>query len=149
MAVSGAGAEVRRVEEDLAALAACWPVVAQLRPHLDEARFLAAVAAQRAEGYCAAALFDGARCLGFAGYRISHMLAHGRPLYVDDLVTDEAARGSGAGTRLFEWLVAEARRASCASLQLDSGTWRHAAHGFYFARRMHIQGYHFALSLGE
>ena len=147
MAVSDAA--VRRCEDDPAALRACWPVVAQLRPHLDEQRFLDAVAAQRSEAYRVAAAFAGARCVAFAGYRIVHMLAHGRQLYVDDLVTDEASRGSGVGTELFDWLVAEARREACASLQLDSGTWRHAAHGFYFARRMHVMGFHFSLALED
>ena len=145
MAVSAAA--VRRCEHDPALLRACWPVVAQLRPHLDPTGFLDAVQRQRGEGYRVAAAFDGEACVAFAGYRIVHMLAHGRQLYVDDLVTDEAVRGSGAGTRLFDWLVAEARQEACASLQLDSGTWRHAAHAFYFARRMHVMGFHFALPL--
>src|SRR5688572_33239813 len=32
-------------------VAAAWPVMRQLRPHLDETQFLSQVTAQRAEGY--------------------------------------------------------------------------------------------------
>jgi len=140
-------AAVVRAIDDETSLRACWPVLAQLRPHLDETGFLAAVARQRGEGYRVAAAFEGGRCRAVAGYRIQHMLAHGRQLYVDDLVSDETVRGGGFGTALFEWLLQAARDAGCASLQLDSGSWRHAAHAFYFARGMHVMGFHFTLEL--
>ena len=45
-----------------------------------------------------------------AGYRIMESLYAGRFCYVDDLVTDGAARSLGYGGALFDWLVAEARR---------------------------------------
>lgn len=134
---------------DEASLRQAWPVMAQLRPHLDEAGFLAAVALQRAEGYRLAAAFEGDLCRAVAGFRIQHMLAHGRLLYVDDLVSDEAARGQGHARRLLDWLKAEARAAGCNSLQLDSGTWRHAAHGFYFAHGLHVNAFHFIQELSH
>ena len=121
-----------------------WPVVQQLRPHLDSAALVAAVAAQRAEGYRCIGLFSGSRCLGFAGYRLQRMLAHGQFLYVDDLVTDAELRGQGCGRRLLDWLDAEARRAGCAGLQLDSGTQRQEAHAFYFGRGLRVTSFHFA-----
>jgi GNAT superfamily N-acetyltransferase len=125
-------------------VASAWPVVRQLRPHLDESALVAAWQRQREEGYRALGAFDDdGACRGFAGFRVQQMLAHGRFLYVDDLVTDEAVRGSGVGRRMMDWLQDEARRLGCASLQLDSGVQRHAAHGFYFARGLHITGYHF------
>jgi GNAT superfamily N-acetyltransferase len=82
--------------------------------------------------------------MGFAGYRIQHMLAHGRFLYVDDLVTDVAVRGRGFGRILLDWLDAEALREGCAGLQLDSGTQRLEAHAFYFARGLRVTSFHFA-----
>lgn len=128
-------------------VAAAWPVMRQLRPHLDEAAFLAAVEAQRAEGYRLAGVFSRDRVCAVAGFRVVSMLARGRHLYVDDLVTDEAQRGGGAGAALFEWLVHEARRERCERLHLDSGVQRFGAHRFYFARGMHIAAYHFALAI--
>jgi GNAT superfamily N-acetyltransferase len=146
---------VREVLDD-AAVRATWPLMWQLRPHYGANgevahadAYVEAVRRQRAEGYRLACAFvdDAPRAL--AGFRIQHMLSRGRFLYVDDLVTDEGARGTGVGTVLFDWLVAAARDAGCARLHLDSGVQRHAAHGFYFARRMHIQAHHFALDLGD
>lgn len=40
-------------------------------------------------------------------------------------------RGSGLGTRLFEWAVEEARRQGCAVVQLTSDATRTDAHRFY------------------
>lgn len=130
-------------------VAAAWPVMRQLRPHLDQAQFAAAVAAQRAEGYRLTAVWSRDRVCAVAGFRVLDMLARGRHLYVDDLVTDEPQRGGGAGAALFEWLIAEARRERCERLHLDSGVQRFGAHRFYFARGMHIAAYHFALALDE
>ena len=130
-------------------IAAAWPVMRQLRPHLDEAQFVAAVATQRAEGYRLAGVWSRDRVCAVAGFRVSTMLARGRHLYVDDLVTDEPHRGGGAGATLFEWLMAEAKRERCERIHLDSGVQRFATHRFYFARGMHIAAYHFALALDE
>jgi len=134
--------DIRRIEDD-AQLAAAWPVVHQLRTHLDRGDLIAAVARQRQEGYrCVGAYAEGV-CVAFAGYRIQHMLVHGRVLYVDDLVSDASERGSGYGHALLDWLLAEARAEGCACLSLDSGTQRHEAHAFYFRRGLRISGYHF------
>lgn len=139
--------EVRPLDGD-EAIASAWPVVRQLRPHLDAGDLVAAWQRQYAEGYRAVGAFDAERrCIGFAGYRVQHMLAHGRFLYVDDLVTDEAGRGGGVGTRLIDWLIGESRRLGCDSLQLDSGTQRIGAHGFYFARGLHICSFHFRVEI--
>lgn len=128
-------------------IAAAWPVVQQLRPHLDRGDLVAAWQRQRAEGYRAVGAFHEAQCVGFAGFRVQHMLAHGRLLYVDDLVTDEASRGGGVGRQLLDWLKGEARRLGCDSLQLDSGVHRIGAHAFYFAHGMHIASFHFTSEL--
>lgn len=139
-------AGIRPIDDD-AQLAAAWPVVRLLRPHLDRSALLAAVAVQRAEGYLSAGAYLDDQCVAFAGYRIQSMLAHGRVLYVDDLVSAEAHRGSGHGRALLAWLVDEARRAGCQSLQLDSGSHRLDAHAFYFRFGLRITSFHFALPL--
>lgn len=141
----------RTVQElvEPAEVAAAWPVIRQLRPHLDQEQFVAAAAVQRKEGYRLVAVWSRDRVCAVAGFRVLTMLARGRHLYVDDLVTDEPHRGGGAGAALFEWLIAEARREGCDRLHLDSGVQRFGAHRFYFARGMHIAAYHFALALDE
>lgn len=126
----------------------CYPVMAQLRPHLTEDSFVAQVLRQFDEQqYHLVALYVEDVPAALAGYRLGECLFSGRYVYVDDLVTDEAQRSQGYGGQLFDWLVLEARRLGCASLQLDSGVQRFAAHRFYLAKRMDIASHHFSLSL--
>ena len=82
-----------------------------------------------------------------AGYRILENLAAGRVLYVDDLVSDGEVRSGGFGQTMFEWLVQRAREEGCATLELDSGVQRFAAHRFYLRNRMIIASHHFRLDL--
>ena len=96
-----------------------------LRPHYaDEDEFVQRVDdVQRAEGYRLVGVFeDGTRhAVAVAGFRIGHMLAWGRFLYVDDLSTLPEARRRGYGRKLLDWLGDEARRLDCEQLHLDSG----------------------------
>lgn len=124
-----------------------WPVVRQLRPHLEEQAFVAQVLRQFDGGFRAAALFDDGVPRAFAGWRVTEYLAHGRLAYVDDLVTDADARSKGHGKAMLDWLKAEARRLGCASLQLDSGTQRKDAHAFYLREGLRIDSFHFGITL--
>jgi GNAT superfamily N-acetyltransferase len=78
-----------------------------------------------------------------AGYRVLESLFSGKFLYVDDLVTGEADRSRGYGGQLFDWLVEQARKHGCESLELDSDVQRFDAHRFYLLKRMNISSYHF------
>lgn len=129
-------------------LRAAWPVVAQLRPHLDADRFVAQALRQTEAGYRATVLFDaGGVPRAYAGWRVLEFLASGRHLYVDDLVTDADARSRGHGKALLDWLKAEARRLGCVRLQLDSGTQRQDAHAFYLREGLRIESFHFGIAL--
>jgi GNAT superfamily N-acetyltransferase len=120
----------------------------QLRPHIQESDYLRIVKMQREEsGYQLATLTENGQLVCLAGFRISHSLAWGKYLYVDDLVTDEQQRSQGDGKAMIDWLVEYARRNHCAELHLDSGVQRHEAHRFYLRERMDITCYHFRLSL--
>lgn len=136
-----------RAADDPATLRAAWPVVAQLRPHLDGGAFLAQALRQQAEGWRATVLLEGGVVRAFAGWRVQEMLAHGRLLYVDDLVTDSTARSAGHGKALLDWLKAQATALGCRSLQLDSGTQRIDAHAFYLRERLRIVSFHFSGAL--
>ena len=115
--------------QSAAEIARCFPVMRQLRTHFeDEGKFGEQVERQRADGYRVAFLEDEAGVRAVAGYRMMESLYAGRFCYVDDLVTDVAARSLGYGGALFDWLVAEARAAGCERLELDSGVQRFAAH---------------------
>lgn len=135
--------------EDDATRSRCWPVLRQLRPHLDEERFLAQARRQTAEaGWRLLYAARGGAVIGCAGFRIGEWLAWGRTLYVDDLVTDERERSRGVGRAMMAWLATRARAAGCAELHLDSGVQRFDAHRFYLVQGMHISAHHFAMELG-
>jgi GNAT superfamily N-acetyltransferase len=138
--------EIRLAESDRD-IARCFPVMAQLRPHLEEAGFVAAVRRQFAGGFALVYLERDAHVQAVAGFRVIDNLFGGRILYVDDLVTDEAARSQGYGKVLFDWLTNRARAEGCRHLELDSGVQRFDAHRFYLVNRMHIASYHFRLKI--
>jgi hypothetical protein len=91
---------LRQAETD-AEVAACFPVMAQLWPHLAGAEELVArVARQRETGYCILAAWCDGKPVALAGYRVHVNLIYGKFLYVDDLVTEADRRRSGLGARL-------------------------------------------------
>ncbi len=131
-----------------AELRAAWPVASQLRPDFDESRFTTQMLRQIDNGSRATVLYDGDGVpRAFACWRIMEMLAVGRHVYVDDLVTDAASRSRGYGKAMLDWLKVEAKRLGCARLQLDSGTQRYDAHAFYLREGLRIEAFHFGIVL--
>ena len=137
---------VREAATD-AEILGCFPVLRQLRPHLEEDAFVARIRLQEAEGYRLAYLEQDGAVRAVAGFRFMENLYSGRVLYVDDLVTDGVARSAGYGGSLFDWLVALARERGCQTLELDSGVQRFDAHRFYLVKRMSIVSHHFRMIL--
>lgn len=128
-------------------IARCFAVMAHLRPYLVEAEFGGRVRAQQAQGYKLAYLEEQGAVVAVAGFRVMEMLATGRTLYVDDLVTDATRRSRGYGKAMLDWLQEYAREAGCETFSLDSGTHRQEAHAFYFRERMRVTSFHFAKPL--
>lgn len=129
-------------------IAACYPVLRELRPHIAEAEFLPRVRAQMAAGYRLAYLLaDDGAVAAVAGFRIGENLAWGRFLYVDDLVTLAARRSAGHGARLLAWLRRHGAGEGCGQLHLDSGVQRIDAHRFYAREGMARTSFHFAVGL--
>ena len=129
------------------AIASCFPVMVELRPHLTSKTFVARVLAQQAQGYQLAYLTEAEAPVAVAGFRISHNLAWGRFLYVDDLVTLAEQRSHGYGAALLAWLHSYAAKAGCEQLHLDSGMQRKEAHRFYEREGIEIVGYHFSQTI--
>ena len=65
------------------------------------------------------AYLDG-KLVGVMGIRPVHTLARGAHLHVDDLVVDEAIRGSGAGRALMAYAEADARARDMGAVFLDA-----------------------------
>jgi GNAT superfamily N-acetyltransferase len=108
---------------------------------------------QRAEGYRLVGAFEEGtpEAVAAAGFRVAHLLAWGRFLYVDDLSTLPSARRHGYGRALLDWLVDEARRLGCEQLHLDSGVGpaRADAHRLYLNAGLQITSHHFARLLDD
>ncbi len=121
-----------------------FPVIQQLRPHLDEEHFPQRVDELMEEGYQLALVFQELKVVAAAGYRYSHSLSWGKFLYVHDLVTDEECRGQGFGSALLSWLKEQARQNDCDGMHLDSGNERIDAHRFYEREGMEDRGKHFS-----
>lgn len=129
------------------AIAACYPVLQELRPHIAAQDFVARVREQQRTGYHLACVLREGRPVAAAGYRLGHNLAWGRFLYVDDLVTLASERSQGHGAALLRWLEARAREAGCDELHLDSGLQREHAHRFYRREGLLASSYHFGRKL--
>jgi GNAT superfamily N-acetyltransferase len=126
----------------------------ELRPHrAPPAAVVAAADAQRAAGYRLVASFEPGEedAAGVAGFRIAENLAWGKHLYVDDLSTRADRRGRGHAGALMRWLGAQACRAGCDELHLDSGVGpeREDAHRLYFNSGLRIASYHFSRPVGR
>ena len=124
-------------------IAACYPVMRALRPHISEEQFLSQFRTQETTGYRLAFLQAAEGVFSVAGFRLSENLAWGRFLYVDDLVTLPDYRSKGYGSELLTWLKEYAVKAGCLQLHLDSGIQRKEAHRFYEREGMTLAGYHF------
>ncbi|MEH2022437.1 GNAT family N-acetyltransferase [Nostoc sp.] len=137
---------IKLAESDFQILG-CFPVISQLRPNLEQTKFIEQVRSQMKEGYQLAFLEVEKQAVAVAGFRISNCLASGKFLYIDDLVVDELKRSHSYGQQLFQWLIEYARNHQCKHLSLDSGVQRFAAHRFYFMQRMSITSHHFSMEL--
>lgn len=121
------------------------PVLLQLRPQYTEQGLLAQIRQQQELGYQLACVLDGDTVLCVAGFIIGTKLAWQKHLYVDDLVTAEAVRSTGAGKCMLDWLKQYAREQGCRQLHLDSGVQRFGAHKFYLREGFAISSHHFAI----
>ena len=128
-------------------IAACFPVMQQLRPHIEASEFVARINAQQSMGYKLICIINDAAVVAVAGYRIGLSLAWGKHVYVDDLVTDSTIRSRGLGQSLMQWLLDEARKQGCKQLHLDSGVQRQQAHRFYEREGMRFASKHFMIDL--
>ena len=140
--------ELYDLDPDDARLAQVWPVMRWLREHLDADALRSRYAAGYPDGYRITAGYEGDRCVVAAGWRITTSFAHGRFLYVDDLVVDPQLRSRGHGAAMLHALEARAAADGCEQVRLDSGVQRHAAHRFYFREGYRIASHAFVKELG-
>lgn len=109
-----------------------FPVVKQLRTHLDEKTYLELVTeAQEKEGYKMFALFDDNAVVAVIGFQPMITLYYGRYIWICDLVTDREKRSAGYGEILLSHIHKWAKENNYESVALSSGLQRKDAHRFY------------------
>ena len=131
------------VAQSDAEIAACYPVMRELRHHIAETEFVLQVQSQQKAGYRLAYVAADGAPVAVAGFRLGESLSWGRYLYVDDLVTPAAERSKGYGAALLDWLYAYAKEQGCGQMHPDSGLQRVDAHRFYEREGMRSVAYHF------
>jgi ribosomal protein S18 acetylase RimI-like enzyme len=113
-------------------LKSVFPLMKQLREHLDETQFVDLVqSAMRDSRYQLLGFFEDGNCQGLMGYRILTDLVHGRHMYIDDLVVDEKTRSKGLGARLLSKAKEIARSENCKRLRLCTGADNNRGKDFY------------------
>lgn len=140
-------AALRHAETD-AELRACWPVMRQLRPRLASAdEFVTRVGRMRLAGYRLLAAWQEAQVVALGGYRLQENLVYGRFLYLDDLVTDETARGQQWGARILQQVIGIAEQACCATFVLDTSVANTGAQRFYARQGLSNKAMGFSLAI--
>jgi len=124
----------------------CYPVMAELRPHIQPDEFLPMVK-RLAEiaGFQLAYLTDG-EIKAVAGFRISEWLAGGKYLEIEDLTAKSGERSKGYGGDLFDWLVEYAKENNCQQVRLVSHISRLDAHRFYLRKGMNLEAHYFSMN---
>lgn len=125
----------------------CYPVMTELRPHLERSEFLTIVQRlAKIAGFQLAYLTDG-EIKAVAGFRISEWVHSGRYLEIEDLVALSGERSKGYGGKLFDWLVEHAKENDCRQVRLVSGVRRLDAHHFYLRKGMTLEAHYFSMNL--
>ncbi len=129
-------------------IAACYPIVSELRPHLSRDSFVPLVRRLgKATGLELAYLSEGEQIRAVAGYRVSEWLAGGKYLEIEDLVSKASDRSKGYGGALFDWLMSLAAQQSCQQVRLVSNVRRTDAHRFYLRKGMSLEAHYFSINV--
>lgn len=123
--------QVKELQTEQEILAA-FPVMRQLRTHLDESSYLELVIdAQKKDRYKLFALLDNDEIVAVTGFKPMITLYYGRFVWVCDLVTDFNKRSHGYGEKLLSFVHEWAKDHHYESVALSSGLNRIDAHRFY------------------
>ena len=125
----------------------CYEIMHQIREDLSKNEFLLAISEQIKNGYQVVYVTENNQIICVAGFTISHKLALGKYLYIEDFVTDKSVKFFEAGKALFDFIKIYAKQQKCNSIHLDSLIQREEAHKFYLSQNMHIDSHHFSLKI--
>ena len=121
----------------------------ELYPTLEESDYSRQLDEMLPHNYFQVGAFDGDRCMGISGVWIGNKLWCGKYLEIDHIVIRNEARSEGIGKTLVDFLKKLAEEEQCISIGLDSFTFNHQSHKFFFREGFEIKGFHFVHVLDE
>lgn len=125
-----------------------FDVFFELRPHLKNKEiFVDQIIEQQKEGYQIMAIEENKEIAACVGFRFIIMLAWGKILYIDDLITKTEFRGKGYGKKLLQHLTQIGKTHLREAIHLDTGYTRHVAHKIYLQQGFELHCHHLALKL--
>jgi GNAT superfamily N-acetyltransferase len=125
-----------------------YPVMHELRTHLDEDAYMALLDEMVPRGYRMIALEADGEIAALAGITRAVNLYYGQYIWVFDLITTETGRSKGYGLELLSHIEGMARADGCDTIALSSGHQRLDAHRFYTDKmNMENTGYTFVKKL--
>ena len=137
-----------KIAESDEEIQSCYPVMAELRPHIQSEEFVSIVKKLTVDsGYQIIYLSDGGEVKSVGGFRINEWLAGGKYLEIEDLISKSGEHSNGYGGELFDWIVDYAREKKCNQIKLVSHVKRFGAHRFYLNKKMIIEAHYFSLAL--
>ncbi|MBK8202484.1 MAG: GNAT family N-acetyltransferase [Bdellovibrionales bacterium] len=109
-----------------------YPIMKELRRDLSFEDYVTIFKdAHEADGYEIVAIESDNVILAVMGYRILHDFAHGKHLYIDDLVSTESHRSLGLGAKLLKYAEDLAKELDCNGLRLCTGIENERGKKFY------------------
>jgi GNAT superfamily N-acetyltransferase len=108
-----------------------FPVMNELRTHLNQGRYLEFLQIMQEDGYQLFALYQNDQITAIAGVAIQTNFYYGKHVFVYDLVTHSKHRSKGYGGQLLSFIHRYAFDNGCGIVALESGLFRVDAHRFY------------------
>lgn len=125
------------------------PVVKELYPNLDADNYKTMLEKMILANYAQVGVFLNDQCIAISGYWLGTKLWCGAYLELDNVIVCEAARGTGAGKLIQQYLEQKAKTLSCNLMALDAYTNNFKAHRFYYNQGYAPKGFHFVKILDE
>ncbi|MNY37297.1 aminoalkylphosphonic acid N-acetyltransferase [compost metagenome] len=99
--------------------------------------------------YAQVGVFSEGKCIAISGYWLGTKLWCGPYLELDNVIVCEAARGTGAGKLIQQYLEEKAQSLNCSIMALDAYTNNFKAHRFYYNQGYAPKGFHFVKILDK
>lgn len=118
-------------------------ILQELYPQLDEENYRRLLVEMLPKNYAQVGVFIENRCAAICGYWLGTRLWCGPYLELDNFIVCEAARGTGAGKLIQQYLEEKAKECRCTIMALDSYTNNYKAHRFFYNQGYAPKGFHF------